>query len=140
MYLKMIIGNIYIPSSLQIYLRSIDTGKLCELTQYKEDIWQSDVEVSEHTDNTQENLMSYLCVLVNDGKYVFRHGKEQFDLIPGSLHKFNGNIPHAALGKIGRLAILVWDMPDEYSTEDFKSECKIRITDLNNRRNFENIT
>jgi hypothetical protein len=128
--------NLSIPKKLQRKLRGLDLKNIESIGSYRhgEDLVLADGYVDHHTDNTETGKDSIMTVLINDGEYIFNYDGKTYDMDAGWVFRFDGNKDHALLtmGRSGRFAAIIWDVPDEKQTESFIPDLQSRIKELNN--------
>lgn len=129
---------ITIPQEIQDYFRSLptDNSNGVELTKWGEDIWYTDSEVPDHTDDTEEGKNTVLLVLVNDEhRRVFIDGFGPLWSPVGYTVRFDGNTNHRLISTTsqfnpGRFAAIIWDVPIDKSNKDIAKEMQERVDQL----------
>lgn len=121
-----ITGREYItpPPALVAMLRATPLHN-DDMTKVGGDMWVTYRPVSPHSDSTEDGLVTYGCVLINDADYGLIHGGLTFDIPAGTLYRFDGRVTHEACafdGKHGLFAALIWDMPPAWDLIDFNGE------------------
>jgi hypothetical protein len=120
-----IAGPIDVPESLRFAIRA--ESRCCKtadelLTKVGEDIWFCERAVAPHTDNLPDDLLTFGCIIINDAGHELVIGGQQYALPVGGLYRIDGRIEHGAVGSDGLFAVLIWDMPPDYSLADFERE------------------
>lgn len=122
--IETLVGNrIVVPPSLVKAVRA-RPDNATELSHLPPDIWYSRRLIPSHTDSTDDGLVTYGCVLINDGNQVLLHGGQTYSAPAGTLYRFDGRIEHETLGQDGLFAALIWDMPPVWDLTDFAAELR----------------
>lgn len=122
-------------TQIKEYLRQLEHNPNSELllTPLSSDIWFTDYDVEEHTDNTEKGKDTVICVLLNDAKADFYHGNKKYELYEGKIIRFDGNIKHCLTCKQkGRSAFLIWDVPVDKQMEECEIEIHERLSEIYN--------
>lgn len=114
------------PLHLVDAIRSAVSDRPCDgeelLTAMPPDIWLSQKPIAAHTDGTQEGLVTYGVVLINDAMNTLVHDGISYLVPAGTLYRFDGRISHETRGAPGLFAALIWDMPPVWELPDFAAE------------------
>lgn len=99
------------------------------LTKIADDVWCTGGPVASHFDNTEQGLIVYGLVLVNDIGLELHYRGGIFPLKPGDAYCINGHQDHAALPGVGKrdgklFAARVWDIVPGLSLARFVEQAQ----------------
>lgn len=126
------VSAIGIPDRITAFLRTLESDPQLSLTQYGEDIFYTDKNVTKHTDNTEDGKNTLVIVLVNDGDYKFCQDDKQVDMPVGKLLRFDARIEHYIIANEldKRFAAMIWDVPAETSTQHYLYDISLRLDEI----------